>query len=132
MVNAYTQQGSENFESVKDTFRDLAPEIFRQRMVIEGYPSATITAEQIKNYLSGLSEVLSMTALCRPVTDRSDKFGWAGWIHWEESGAHVYAWEQPRLFLSVDIYTCSPFDEQAALKYTADFFQTAEIVGRAV
>ena len=36
--------------------------------------------------------------LLEPVTHRSDRYGWAGWIHWETSGAHFYAWEQPRLF----------------------------------
>ena len=86
--------------------KDLAPEIHRQRLVVEGYPASTITAEQITKYLSALSVEIEMVELLEPVTHRSDKFGWAGWIHWETSGAHFYAWEEPRLFFSVDIYTC--------------------------
>ena len=50
-----------------------------------------------------------MHLLLDPVTHRSDRYGWAGWVHWETSGAHFYAWEDP-LFFSVDIYTCKPFD----------------------
>ena len=33
-----------------------------------------------------------------------------------------YAWEQPRLFFSVDIYTCRAFDPAEAVRFTAEFF----------
>lgn len=101
---------------------DLAPEITRQRLVIEGYPRQAITDEAIREYLTQLSSELGMRALITPVTHRSDKFGWAGWIHWETSGAHFYAWEVPRLFFSVDIYTCKSFDVDVAVRFTKEFF----------
>jgi len=101
--------------------RDLAPEIHRQRLVIEGYPSAALVATDIENYLSKMSEVLGMSKLQEPVTNLSSRYGWAGWIHWENSGAHFYAWEEPRLFFSVDIYTCKPFDPHLAVGFTRDF-----------
>lgn len=107
--------------------KDLAPEIYRQRMVIEGVPRESITDEDIKLYLKQLSDVLEMTTLLDPVTHRSDKFGEAGWIHWESSGAHFYAWDQPRLFFSVDIYTCKPFEEEKAVAFTKTFFQAIEV-----
>ena len=84
--------------------KDLAPEIYRQRAIIEGYPNKSLIAQEIKEYLKGLSNVLKMLTLTEPVTHRSPKFGEAAWIHWESSGAHFYAWDQPRLFFSVDIY----------------------------
>lgn len=108
--------------------RDLAPEIYRQRLVVEGYPTQAITDQQIKEYLSRLSTEIDMHSLIDPVTHLSDQFGWAGWIHWETSGAHFYAWEQPRLFFSVDIYTCKAFDPQAATDFTKSFFNATEIV----
>ena len=108
--------------------RDLAPEIYRQRLVVEGYPTQAITDQQIKGYLSRLSTEIDMHKLIDPVTHLSDQFGWAGWIHWETSGAHFYAWEQPRLFFSVDIYTCKAFDPQAATDFTKSFFNATEIV----
>lgn len=101
---------------------DLAPEIYRQRAVIEGRPHRAITDTQVKEYLSGLSEVLHMTTLISPVTHRSDQYGEAGWIHWESSGSHFYAWDYPRLFFSVDIYTCKPFEVIDAVKYTKKYF----------
>lgn len=108
-------------------FKDLAPNIYRQRLVIEGYPGFVITDEHIKDYLTKLSDVLQMKTLITPVTHRSDQFGWAGWIHWETSGAHFYAWEQPMLFFSVDVYTCKEFSPQAAAAFTQEYFKTSEI-----
>lgn len=108
--------------------KDLAPSIYRQRLIIEGYPQEAISDTQIKTYLSQLSKVIDMKELLSPVTHRSDLYGWAGWIHWETSGAHFYAWEQPLLFFSVDIYTCKQFKVEDALNFTRDFFATQEIV----
>lgn len=108
--------------------KDLAPSIYRQRLIVEGYPARPITDEQISRYLSELSKVLDMTQLLSPVTHRSDLYGWAGWIHWETSGAHFYAWEQPVLFFSVDIYTCKQFSVEDAVSFTRQFFSTTEIV----
>ncbi len=108
---------------------DLAPSIHRQRLVLEGYPSASINAEQISSYLQELSGQLDMVTLLEPVTHRSDQFGWAGWIHWETSGAHFYAWDQPLLFFSVDIYTCKAFEAQAALEFTRETFDCETLQG---
>jgi S-adenosylmethionine decarboxylase len=112
------------------TFRDLAPMIRRQRLVIEGTCRTPIDDEAIRVYLSDLSVVCGMQLLGEPVTHRSDRFGWAGWVHWETSGAHFYAWEQPALFFSVDIYTCKEFDPAAAVAFTSRFFDALEIVAK--
>jgi S-adenosylmethionine decarboxylase len=111
-------------------FRDLAPMIHRQRLVIEGTCRTPIDAEAIHVYLTDLSFVCGMLLLGEPVTHQSERYGWAGWVHWESSGAHFYAWEQPALFFSVDIYTCKPFDPVAAVEFTARFFDAPEIVAK--
>lgn len=107
--------------------KDLAPAIHRQRLVIEGYPKKPIDDDDIKSYLLGLSDVVEMTTLIDPVTHLSDTYGWAGWIHWETSGAHFYAWEQPLLFYSVDIYTCKAFDVEKAVSYTKESFKSNQV-----
>lgn len=110
--------------------KDLAPDIYRQRLVIEGYPARPITDEDIKKYLAELSVNTGMVQLIQPVTHRSDLYGWAGWIHWETSGAHFYAWEQPRLFFSVDVYTCKAFSPEKAIQFTREFFGATDIEAR--
>ncbi len=107
--------------------RDLAPQIYRQRAVIEGYPTKAITDTEIKKYLTRLSEVLDMVALIEPVTHRSKLYGEAAWIHWETSGAHFYAWDVPRLFFSVDIYTCKAFNSRDAVDFTKKFFNAVDV-----
>jgi S-adenosylmethionine decarboxylase len=111
-------------------YRDLAPSIVRQRLVVEGTRAARIDAAEIREYLKALSRVCAMTVLIEPVTHRSDRFGWAGWIHWETSGAHFYAWDEPTVFFSVDIYTCKEFDAIAAVRFTREFFHAPEIVAK--
>jgi S-adenosylmethionine/arginine decarboxylase-like enzyme len=110
---------------------DLAPTIFRQRLVIEGTCDTPISDSAIRDFLVGLSDVCGMQILLDPVTHRSDRFGWAGWVHWEGSGAHVYAWDRPVLFFSVDVYTCKTFDMEKAVQYTSRFFGARRIVAKA-
>lgn len=108
--------------------KDLAPEIVRQRLVIEGYPKREITDNMISDYLSQLCGVCDMVKLTEPVTHQSPKYGWAGWVHWETSGAHFYAWDTPRLFFSVDIYTCKHFYVEKVVDFTINFFESSETV----
>jgi len=111
-------------------FRDLAPTIERQRLVIEGTRQHRISEREIVEYLCGLSDVCAMTVLMEPVTHRSERYGWAGWIHWETSGAHFYAWDEPFVFFSVDIYTCKAFDPDDAIAFTRAFLDADEVVAK--
>ena len=110
---------------------DLAPEIYRQRLVVEGLVDRPIERHEIVAYLSQLSKVLDMITVLEPVTHESDLYGWAGWIHWETSGAHFYAWDRPRLFFSVDMYTCKWFSNEEAVEFTREFFNARQVVSRA-
>src|SRR4051812_27845470 len=102
--------------------RDLAPMIHRQRLVVEGTCPRSISDTQIKEYLRQLGDITEMLVLTEPVTHQSPMYGWAGWVHWETSGAHFYAWDQPLLFFSVDIYTCKAFDPADVVRFTEEFF----------
>lgn len=106
---------------------DLAPDILRQRLVIEGTCPNKITEADIKAYLAQLSKVTEMRDLIKPVTHQSPTYGWAGWIHWETSGAHFYAWDEPFVFFSVDIYTCKAFSVDKAVAFTREFFSCDKI-----
>ena len=111
-------------------YRDLAPSIVRQRLVVEGTRAHRIDALEIAEYLKALAHVCDMVVLTEPVTHRSDRFGWAGWVHWETSGAHFYAWDEPFVFFSVDVYTCKAFDAQRAVEFTRGYFDADEVVAR--
>jgi len=121
----------ESREHIGETFQDLAPAICRQRLVVEGRCAEPVDDVMIVRYLSELSDICGMTRLIEPVTHRSDTYGWAGWVHWESSGAHLYAWEQPLLFFSVDIYTCAPFSAPQVIEFTREFFRADAIAAKA-
>jgi hypothetical protein len=106
---------------------DLAPMIYRQRAIVEGRREVPLSERDIENYLNSLAEVLDMRPLMTAVTHRSEQFGWAGWIHWETSGAHFYAWDSPYPFFSVDVYTCKAFSLQELVSFTTKFFETTTI-----
>jgi hypothetical protein len=108
-------------------YQDLAPQVLRQRLVVEGYPAQAISDTCIQDYLCKLSDFIGMRTLLPPVTHQSPLYGWAGWIHWETSGAHFYAWEQPLLFFSVDIYSCKAFDVHAAVDLTQRYFNASKL-----
>jgi hypothetical protein len=108
---------------------DLAPRIHRQRLVVEATVASAVTAESIADYLKELSTAIGMVRLMEPVTHKSPLYGWAGWVHWETSGAHIYAWDDP-LFISVDIYACKSFSNDAAVALTREHFACATIVSR--
>lgn len=120
-------QSTTTFSRKVTPMKDLAPGIHRQRLIIEGYPAQSISDSDIKDYLSKLSVVTGMIELTTPVTHQSDRFGWAGWIHWETSGAHFYAWDDPLLFFSVDIYTCKEFDAKETVAFTQKYFNTSQV-----
>jgi hypothetical protein len=60
--------------------RDLAPEIHRQRLVVEGLVTVPIVEDDSKVYLKELGCLTDLRVLAEPVTNRSPLFGWAAWV----------------------------------------------------
>src|SRR3974390_671440 len=99
----------------RDELPDLAPMICRERLVIEGTPKDPITATAITEYLDGLSVLCDMKVLLDPVTHRSDRYGWGGWIHWGGAGGHGSAWEEPLPLFLVGLSTPHTLPPPAAV-----------------
>jgi hypothetical protein len=111
---------------------DLAPTIHRQRLIVEGTMDRPIGQRTICGYLHDLGALIDMTVLAEPVTHRSARYGWAGWVHWETSGAHLYAWDRPQLFFSVDVYSCKPFEPVSVVRFTDERLRARRVVARSV
>ena len=101
---------------------DLAPDICRQRLIIEGTLNNLLLPEGLTRYAKEMSSVLDMEPLTSPVLNHEPKYGWCAFVHWKESGMHIYTWDNrtPKFF-SVDIYTCKVFDPMDAIRYTEEF-----------
>tara|TARA_B100000959_G_C14925621_1_gene601386 strand:- start:1256 stop:1609 length:354 start_codon:yes stop_codon:yes gene_type:complete len=101
---------------------DLAPDICRQRLIVEGTLNNIFLPEDLTQYAREMSSVLNMELLTSPILHHEPKYGWCVFVHWKESGMHIYTWEGrlPKFF-SVDIYTCKTFDPMDAVRYTEEF-----------
>jgi hypothetical protein len=102
---------------------DLAPDICRQRMVVEGTLRNPFNPVDMVRYCKEISTVLDMTPVSNPKTSFTEEYGWCCFMHWKESGMHIYSWDNrsPKFF-SIDIYTCKSFDPQRVVNYTEEFF----------
>lgn len=82
-------------------WKDLAPDICRQRIVIEGTLHNPFKAEDMDRYCREMTRVLNMTEATAPFCNYDPDYGWCAYVHWKESGMHVYAWDdrKPCFFL---------------------------------
>jgi hypothetical protein len=109
----------------------IAPEIFRKRLLIEGWFTREITGETLKIYFEHLTGELSLRTYGEPVIHRTSGQGKAvnegfdGFVPLIDSGIYIAVWLAPR-FLSTILYTCGPFDEEHALALVRDFFGLGE------
>ena len=104
-------------------WEDLAPDIFRQRMIIEGTLHNIFLPEDMTLYAKEMSKVLNMELLTSPVLNHEPDYGWCAFVHWKESGMHIYSWDDRKPpFFSADIYTCKTFNPDHVVAFTQEFF----------
>lgn len=114
--------------------RDLAPDIVRQRLLIEGYWTIEVDEPTIRRYLLGVAEQLGLRTYGEPVVfapaagmGREANAGWDAFIPLIDSGIAAYFWAASR-FLAVTLYTCKRFDAAAAIEFTRDYFAMGDRV----
>lgn len=111
--------------------RDIAPDIFRQRLLIEGFYSREIARDTVAAFLTGLAAELGLRAYADPVIyspageERAENQGFDAFLPLIDSGIAAYFWTGRRFF-SIVLYTCKAFDEDVAVRYTRAFL-TVEI-----
>ncbi len=112
--------------------QDIAPGIFRQRLLIEGIYAIDVEEETIHQFFTKLVQELRVTASGPAIVNSSlgkgspENQGIEAFIPLIESGVALYTWRSAQ-FLSLIIYTCKAFDEKRALTTVRDFFQLSEM-----
>ena len=112
--------------------RDLAPDIYRQRLLIEGIYEIEVDVAAIHRFFDTLLSDLNVSAAGEPLVNSSlgqglpQNQGIEAFLPLIESGVALYTWQDAR-FLSIILYTCKPFEEQKALEIVTDFFQLSRI-----
>lgn len=126
-----TSESGEVAVHTGNALKSIAPEIFRQRLLIEAFFSRELEEQVIRDYLLGVAEHLGLRTYGEPVvfapgagTGRPENAGFDAFVPLIDSGISGYFWTRQK-FLSVLLYTCKGFDEQAAVAYTREFFEIA-------
>ena len=109
-------------------WKNLAPKLIRQRLIIEITTTKIVEPKQIKKYLLELSKVSKMEVMQGPMTSHAHRLGFCGWIHWRTSGAHAYSYATNPPLFTVDTYTCKPFSVKKVVEFTKDYLNAIEIV----
>lgn len=110
--------------------KNLAPEIFRQRLLIEGYYTIGVTRESLSGFLMGIAAHLGLRACGEPAIfspageGKRENQGFDAFLPLVDSGISAYVWTS-RKFVSVLLYTCKGFDEGSAVDYTRRHFAIA-------
>ncbi len=118
---------------------NLAPEIYRKRIVIEGKYNNSITSlDEVYDFLIRLTNQVTdegndavLHGMRGPFVNNyaySDEVtkGFEGSVIWNEHEARFYVWTHLKFF-TLDIYTCSPFETDIILDFVAKEFQTEDI-----
>ena len=107
--------------------RNLAPDIVRQRQLIEGYFDIDVDKDVIRDFFSRLTSALGLRTYDAPIVfapggeGRDENEGYDAFVPLIDSGISLYVWTGPK-FLSVVIFTCKRFDAATAQEVTRDFF----------
>lgn len=115
--------------------KNLAPNVFRQRLLIEGFYAIDVSRESLEKYLLNVAEHLELRTYGKPIIfapasgmGKEENAGYDAFVPLIDSGISAYFWSSAKFF-SIVIYTCKGFDEQAAINFTREYFAVSgEIV----
>ena len=112
--------------------KDLAPNIIRQRLLIEAKYDKSLTKNDIRDYLLGVAEKLKLRTYGEPIIHspsgegKEENQGFDAFIPLIDSGISLYVWTNEK-FLSAVFYTCKNFSVPDAVEYTYSFFNAVEL-----
>jgi S-adenosylmethionine decarboxylase len=108
--------------------KNLAPNIKRQRLLIEGYYAIEVDKSIIEKYFNEITHHLNLkmygdAIIYSPGKDNGKKEnqGYDAFVPLIDSGISLYVWSYAK-FISLIIYTCKDFDEKEAIEYTKKFW----------
>lgn len=116
--------------------KNLKPEIYRKRLLVEGYYGVYLDEGFLGHFLEGLGKAVGMKLIAGPYIFSPDKFselhhGLGGFVAWAESGAVFYSWSRHKFF-TLDVYSCKPFDVDQVLAYVKNKLQYEQLVWQRV
>ncbi|MDP3882381.1 MAG: hypothetical protein Q8Q31_05885 [Nanoarchaeota archaeon] len=112
--------------------KNLAPNILRQRLLIEGFYDIEADKNTIVKYFNEITTELNLRMYGEPIIfspsgdGKEENQGYDAFVPLIDSGISLYVWSKAK-FISLIIYTCKSFDEKKAIEKTKDFWKIKEI-----
>jgi len=106
----------------------MAPNITRQRLLIEGYFTINVDQMTIEEYFQKVTKHLDLRIYATPIIyspegmGKGENQGYDAFVPLIDSGISLYVWTVEE-FLSLIIYTCKIFENERAIEFTKSFFK---------
>jgi S-adenosylmethionine decarboxylase len=112
---------------------DLAPDLVRQRLIVEGFFTIGVDEKVITQFFSVLTSALALRPYGEPTIfspggeGRGENQGFDAVIPLIDSGISLYMWSH-RKFLSLVTFSCKRFDVDRAIETTREYFAMTDLV----
>ncbi|MHC1561803.1 S-adenosylmethionine decarboxylase [Actinomycetospora sp. C-140] len=116
--------------------RDLAPDITRQRLLVEGFYTTPVDADDVRRFLLDLPAALDLRSYGEVTVHapggqgKDDNAGFDAFVPLIDSGISLYVWTARR-FLALVVFTCTSFDAEVAVSFTRDRWGMTDVEHRA-
>lgn len=110
--------------------KNLAPDIFRKRLLVEGYFTMEVNEQTLIDFFAYITSELSLQTYGQPIvhatsgTGKDTNQGYDAFVPLIDSGIYIAIWQQQK-FLSMIVYTCKDFPEDQAVALTQSYFNVA-------
>jgi len=114
---------------------NIAPEITRQRLLIEGFYTNEIAQPDVDKYLTTIATELNLRFYGKPVVHAPGREGkdvndgFDAFLPLIDSGISLYVWTN-RKFFAVVVFTCKAFNVEKALESTQNYFGASKLVSK--
>ena len=112
--------------------KNIAPNIIRQRLLIEANYSIEVDQDIVRKYLLDLASSLDLRTYGEPIIHspsgegKEANQGYDAFVPLIDSGISLYVWTNEK-FMSCVLYTCKNFSVSKAIEFNQQFFDTKEI-----
>ena len=112
--------------------KNIAPQIIRQRLLIEAKYKIEVDKEKVNDYLLGIAKELGLRTYGEPIIHspggegKDVNQGYDAFVPLIDSGICLYIWTNEK-FMSCVLYTCKEFSVDKAVNFTKRFFDTIEL-----
>ncbi len=112
---------------------NIAPDITRQRLLIEGYYTVDVDESKVVSFMTELAGQLVLRYYGEPIVHtpggigKHENQGYDAFLSLVDSGISLYVWTNAKFFACV-LFTCKRFDTDEAVSFVREFFQSKRIV----